>query len=243
MKDGAIDNESGRRVARFTLIATLIMSVVANVAHAVLADSAITLWLRVPAAAVWPVLSFLAIEVIVKIVWRSTITHYLARVFILGPAVPAIIVSYEHQSKLLVLMGDKGIVSLIGPVAIDGLMIGCTLALLFTRATPALIAPAAPVEIEAYLPEVHELEPTPAVERAPRPVKVSGSLDAAIEALQSGQDAASAAKASGMSVQAVRRYAAIIRTLTADPTAPIDAKAKAVRADAVAAIRTWAATR
>ncbi len=60
-----IDNSSGRRVARFTLIATLVISVIANVAHAVLAASEISLWLRVPAASIWPVLSFLAIEVIV----------------------------------------------------------------------------------------------------------------------------------------------------------------------------------
>lgn len=229
-----IDNTSGRRVARFTLIATLIMSVVANVAHAVLAASEISLWLRVPAASVWPVLTFLAIEVIVKIVWRSTFSHYLARVFILGPAIPAIIVSYEHQSKLLVLMGDEGIVSTIGPVAIDGLMIGCTLALLFTRS----VAVPAPVEtIEVVDAPAQEVPAEP-----PAPRRTSGSNAAAIaaQAIQDGASTTEAASLAGMSLPAVRRYAALVRDLKADPHQPIDARKRSVRPDVVDSVRAWA---
>ncbi len=239
-----IDNTSGRRVARFTLIATLVISVIANVAHAVLAASEISLWLRVPAASIWPVLSFLAIEVIVKIVWRSTFAHYLARVFVLGPAIPAIIVSYEHQSRLLILMGDEGIVSTIGPVAIDGLMIGCTLALLFTRSLPA---PQSPVELPGEVADEPTIEivdepAQPAVAELPAPRRTSSPNAAGIAAvaLQDGASTAEAATLAGMSVQATRRYAALVRDLKANPHLPIDARKRSVRPDVVDSVRAWA---
>jgi hypothetical protein len=47
------------------------------------------------------------------------------------------------------MLGERWFVALIGPLAIDGAMIGCTMALLFTRAQPA-IAPG-PVDVDAVL--------------------------------------------------------------------------------------------
>lgn len=261
-----MDNTSGRIWARVTLIATLTISVVANVTHAWLAESVIHLGLRIPAAAVWPVLSFLAIEIIVRIVWRSTLTHYLARAFVLGPAIPAVIVSYEHQHALLIMMGEGALVSAIGPLAIDGLMIGCTLALLFTRESAAsVIAIDAlsstgqveqpqelelePVPAEAeVLPGVgqgeqpQELEPAPEIEATPRRARGASSpaTYAAIAALRDGANTAQAAEVSGLSAPAVRKYAAVIRTLRQDPRAAIDARKIGVRSDAVDAIREWA---
>jgi hypothetical protein len=215
------DNTSGRRWARFALVATLFVSVVANITHAVLADSEITLWLRVPGAAIWPILSFLAIEIIVRIVWRRTWAHALARLFILGPAVPAVIVSYEHQERLLRMMGESGIVQAIGPLAIDGLMIGCTLALLFTRPAPA--APASePAAAEAEIEQppaaapVEAPVPTPAVERAPRaprPPAADGARLTAVRALLAGATPKAAAIESGLSVQNVRKYGQAVRAL------------------------------
>ena len=220
-----IDNTSGRRWARFALVATLFVSVVANITHAVLADSEITLWLRVPGAAIWPILSFLAIEIIVRIVWRRTWAHALARLFILGPAVPAVIVSYEHQERLLGMMGESGVVQAIGPLAIDGLMIGCTLALLFTRPTPATpesIAAEAEINPESdefpqIAPEPVET-PVPAVERAPRaprPPAADGARAIAVRALLVGATPAAAATESGLSVQNVRKYGQAVRALRA----------------------------
>lgn len=213
-----IDNTSGRSWARFALVATLFVSVVANITHAVLAKSEITLWLRVPGAAIWPILSFLAIEIIVRIVWRRTWAHALARLFILGPAVPAVIVSYEHQERLLRMMGESGIVQAIGPLAIDGLMIGCTLALLFTRTTPAPIpAPViAEAEIEIEHPPTLAEPPAPAVERAPRtprPPAADGARLTAVRALLAGATPKAAAIESGLSVQNVRKYGQAVRAL------------------------------
>lgn len=234
-----IDNASGRRWARGGLIFTLFLSVVANVAHAVLATSEISLWLRVPGAAIWPVLSFVAIEVIVRMVWESTLAHRLARAFILGPAVPAIIVSYEHQSRLLTMMGDSGIVSMIGPIAIDGLMIGCTLALLFTR--PVLTIGQIEEAETIRVPEA--IVGAPEVESAPvRRPSAPNAATVAAEALQAGADTAEAAAVSGMSPPAVRRYAAVVRELKDNPNLPIDARKRSVRPDVVDAIRSWART-
>lgn len=243
------DKMSGRSVAYFTLVLTLLVSVVANVTHSVLAASEVTLWLRVPGAMVWPVLSFLAIEIIVRIAWTGAWTHTLARVMVLGPAVPAVIVSYEHQSKLLSLMGEVGIVPFIGPVAIDGLMIGCTLALLFTR---PVAEPAPVVEAEAEIVKTVDSEPepgieppaptpVPAIERAPRTPRVprdDRALLLAIDAIKDGRTTAEVAAASGLSAPTVRRYAAIVRTLRATPHA--DVPLANVRADVVEGIRTWA---
>lgn len=222
-----IDNTSGRRWARFALVATLFVSVVANITHAVLADSEITLWLRVPGAAIWPILSFLAIEIIVRIVWRRTWAHALARLFILGPAVPAVIVSYEHQERLLRMMGESGIVQAIGPLAIDGLMIGCTLALLFTRPTPATPATPAsePMAAEAEIEIEQPPAPAeaPAVERAPRaprPPVADGARAIAVRALLAGAPPAAAAAESGLSVQNVRKYGQVVRALRAG--APVE---------------------
>ena len=217
-----IDNTSGRRWARFALVATLFVSVVANITHAVLADSEITLWLRVPGAAIWPILSFLAIEIIVRIVWRRTWAHALARLFILGPAVPAVIVSYEHQERLLGMMGESGVVQAIGPLAIDGLMIGCTLALLFTRPTPATPESiAAEAEINPESDEFLQIAPEPAIERAPRAPRAprasapDGARAIAVRALLVGATPAAAAAESGLSVQNVRKYGQAVRALRA----------------------------
>jgi hypothetical protein len=130
-------NANGRAWARFWLVAALLVSVVANVTHTVIATSDITLWLRVPAAVVWPVFTFAGIEILVRMIWERRFSHNVARWVLLAAAVPAAITSYEHQNALLRAMGEIGFIQAIGPLAIDGLMIGCTMALLFTRTIPA----------------------------------------------------------------------------------------------------------
>lgn len=253
-----IDNASGRRWARFALVATLFVSVVANITHAVLAESSITLWLRVPGAAIWPMLSFLAIEIIVRIQWRRTWSHALTRLFILGPAIPAVIVSYEHQERLLRMMGESGIVQAIGPLAIDGLMIGCTLALLFTRERAGQIealaaSESAPVQAESEIERAEQAaddpapapvpaaEPAPELEPAPRaPRPGAGAAMKAAAAIAEGLTTAQVVEATGLSAPAVRRYAAVTRTLKDNPHAPIDCRALSVRPEVVNVIREWA---
>lgn len=134
------NNSNGRLWARGWLVAALFVSIVANITHTVLADSSIHLALRVPGAIVWPLFTFAGIEIVVRMIWERRFTHSFARVVLLAAAVPAAITSYEHQYSLLGLMGERQLIQVIGPLAVDGLMIGCTMALLFTRDVPAALS-------------------------------------------------------------------------------------------------------
>lgn len=245
--------QNWRSLTRFTLIATLFVSVVANVTHSWLATSEISLWLRVPGGVIWPMLTFLAIEIIVRVPWRSRATHYLARFFVLGPAIPAAIISYEHQRSLVILMGETGVVPVIAPLAIDGLMVGCTLTLLFVPAMPAMPAQAQvqaePVAVEEFdlgevghpfVPAPLDVEPATTPPSAPRRRATPGKLDVALEALREGLTPKQAAARSGMSEPAVRKYSAVMRTLAADVNAIVDARRMGVRASVVDDMRAHA---
>jgi hypothetical protein len=82
----------------------------------------------------WPVLLFVAVEVMVKTEWpqggRWTAVRYLGLLPVAGVAA---FVSYRHMSGLLEFYGEDALVSTIGPLAIDGLMIMATGALLATH--------------------------------------------------------------------------------------------------------------
>jgi hypothetical protein len=227
----AFEGANARRYVRNTLVFTLMISIIANITETTLAVSEISLWLRVPGAAVWPILAFCAIEILVRMLWERRFSHYLTRSLILIPGIPAVIVSYEHQRALLVSMGETGIVPFIGPIAIDGLMIGCTLALLVTRR---------PIE----LPEVPEVEIVAEAEaivrRAPRPrpARNTGALSVALDALYGGAEVKDAAAKAGMGVSTVRKYAAVMRKLRENPHADIDATG--LRQDVIDDIRAHA---
>lgn len=135
------ENKNGRQWARTFLLIALGVSVVGNVTHTWLADSTISLALRIPNAIIWPVFTWGAIEIVVRVIWQKRGTHVLARTAVLFPAVPAAITSYEHLFNLQGMMGERTMIQWIAPAAIDGLMIGCTLTLLFTRRTVEQIAP------------------------------------------------------------------------------------------------------
>lgn len=165
-----MDNANGRKWARFWLVVALLVSTIANVTHAVLATSDITLWLRVPGAMIWPIFTFAGIEILVRMVWERKLPHTVTQWVLMSAAVPAAITSYEHQYTLLGMMGERWIIQVIGPVAIDGLMIGCTMALLFTRTlpTPALLEqpremPAEELEqiVERWSKELGQEQPVP----------------------------------------------------------------------------------
>jgi hypothetical protein len=123
----------GRKWVRGTLSLTLGLSMAANIGHTLLADSTIPAWLRMIGAVAWPVLIFLAVEILVRVAWQPRASHRLARLLILVPGIPAAITSYEHMHAVLMAMGERPFIAAIGPGAVDLMMIGCTLTLLFTR--------------------------------------------------------------------------------------------------------------
>lgn len=235
------DNTSGRRWARATLTGSLLASIVGNVAHTVLADSSITLALRVPAAVIWPLATFFAIEVLVRMIWQPRTSHRLARFMLIMPAIPAAITSYEHLHALLLLMGENTFIAWIGPAAIDGLMIGCTMTLLFTRSAPAEILPEPVAEMtELESPELPEapvspapVSTSPATPRVPRG-QITPALSAAVEALIDG---AKPEEGPGASRAVIARYAKTLRVLRNDPHAAIDFTAQKVRPELVETMR------
>lgn len=129
---------SGRRLVRATLLLTLGLSIAANIGHTILADSAVPVWLRMIGAVWWPLCVFLAVEIFFRVQLSGTVMHRVAQALVLAPSVVAAITSYEHMHFMLLAMGEKPFIAIIGPAAVDAFMIGCTLILLFTREMAAL---------------------------------------------------------------------------------------------------------
>jgi hypothetical protein len=75
-----------------------------------------------------------AIEVLARVAWPAGARWLIVRFGGLGPvALVAAVVSYRHLSGLLAFYGEDGITSTVGPLAVDGLMVMATGALLATR--------------------------------------------------------------------------------------------------------------
>ncbi|MFD0595565.1 hypothetical protein ACFQZ4_53245 [Catellatospora coxensis] len=80
---------------------------------------------------VWPVILFVAIEILVRVAWPLGRQWAVLRFGGMIPvALVAGVVSYRHLSSLLTYYGEDRLVSALGPLAIDGLMIMATGALL-----------------------------------------------------------------------------------------------------------------
>lgn len=126
---------SGKRWARFGLGLGATLSILGNETHTVLVSSSVNLVIRVVLAFIWPAALFVAVEIFVRVAWRRRLIDYLGRGILLGPvSMVAAVVSYQHIHALMLLGGEDGFSALVGPVAIDGLMLGSTVALLAIRA-------------------------------------------------------------------------------------------------------------
>jgi hypothetical protein len=97
-------------------------------------------------AVVWPVFLFVAVEILARTSWPHGWSWHLLRWAGLVPvAGVAAFVSYRHLSGLLAHYGEDGIVTIVGPLAVDGLMIMATGALIAGgRARSMLPAPVVP---------------------------------------------------------------------------------------------------
>jgi hypothetical protein len=248
-------NTDGRRWARTFLALALFVSVVGNVAHTVLADSTISLWLRVPGAVVWPLFTFGGIEIVVRMIWERSFTHRLGRNMVLLPAVPAAITSYQHLYSLLLMMGEERFIAFIGPLAIDGMMIGCTMVLLFTRPR-SIAAELDAIDREWSTAELDAIElPPPSAPTSPAPVTWtqdpapenpsssriragSQAQESAVRAMLAGtMKLEQVAQEHSVGLSTLRRYAKVHRTLHTNPHALIDVRAEKVRPELVNVIR------
>jgi hypothetical protein len=115
------------------------VSVAANVAHSYVPPAgAAPGWSphtgAVVGAVFWPVALLVAIEVLARVAWPAGGRWLLVRFGGLGPvATVAAVVSYRHLSGLLSFYGEDAITATVGPLAVDGLMVMATGALLATR--------------------------------------------------------------------------------------------------------------
>ncbi|MBG0568084.1 hypothetical protein [Actinoplanes aureus] len=168
---------SGRRWAYIGAALGGTVSIAANVAHSFIPPKEVANpadWTpeagAVVGAVVWPVFLFVAVEIFARVAWPTRLHWQLIRwVGLLPVAFVAALVSYRHLSGLLAFYGDETIVYIIGPLAVDGLMIGATGAILATsqpRHTTSVSAPAVPGTTGVPAPT---LPAVPAPNIAPRP--------------------------------------------------------------------------
>jgi len=97
----------------------------------------------VASAVCWPVLLLVAVELFARILWPPGWRWWLLRAAGLLPvAVIAAVVSYRHLSALLRWYGEDAVTATLGPLAVDGLMVMATGALLAGGASNDGSAPA-----------------------------------------------------------------------------------------------------
>jgi len=159
---------SGRGWAYTGTILGGTISVAANIGHSFIAPiGAPADWAPEPGAVgfavAWPVVLFVAVEILARYDWPAGLWWKVVR---FGGMIPvtlvAAFVSYRHLSGLLTHYGEDSLVSTFGPLAIDGLMVMATGALVASArarraltaqtaitAPPSAAAPAAPTHTPA----------------------------------------------------------------------------------------------
>jgi hypothetical protein len=164
------------------------VSIAANVAHSYVPptppENAPADWAErwsphagaVVGAVFWPVALFVAVEIFARICWPDgrpwTALRFLG---LLPVAVVAAVVSYRHLSGLMVFYSEDTLTATIGPLAVDGLMVMATGALIATSTRRAV---ALPTTAEATRPEIAP-EPTAVVDPAPAPPTAEPVADVA----------------------------------------------------------------
>jgi hypothetical protein len=129
------------------------VSIAANIAHSYIPPThARPGWTPDTGAVIgsvfWPLALFVAIEILTRVPWPAVWYWVLARFGGLLPvALVAAVVSYRHLSGLLEHYGENSLTVVIGPLAVDGLMVMATSALMATAHTPAM--PETPLVIAA----------------------------------------------------------------------------------------------
>ncbi len=143
------------------------VSIAANIAHSYIPPTrAAAHWAPEPGSVIgsvfWPIALFVAVEILTRIPWPTGRGWTFLRFGGLLPvALVAAVVSYRHLSGLLDHYAEDPLTVTIGPLAVDGLMIMATGALLATGAH--LTQPTTPAV---------EPEPTPAPEPVPAEVPI-----------------------------------------------------------------------
>jgi hypothetical protein len=138
------------------------VSIAANVAHSYVPPADEAAGWGPPSGAVlgavfWPVALFVAIEILARTPWRPGWRWLALRLGGLLPvAVVAAVVSYRHLAGLLAYYREDPLTATIGPLAVDGLMVMATAALIATsgryRSTTEAAASPDPEPAQTYTP-------------------------------------------------------------------------------------------
>ena len=172
------------------------VSIAANVAHSyVPPPEAPAGWTphtgAVVGAVFWPLALFVAVEIFARIAWptgrRWTALRFLG---LLPVALVAAVVSYRHLSGLLAFYREDPLTATIGPLAVDGLMVMATGALIATgtrRLTATVTTLGVPVTQSQPVDPAPEPAAPPAVPDAdpvarPRPARKPTKTDTATAA-------------------------------------------------------------
>jgi hypothetical protein len=197
-----------------------LVSIAANVTHTYLRTSAP---LAIVFAFSWPVFLFVAVEILARAEWPRQFSFALVKwIGLLPVAVLAAAVSYRHLSGLLTHYGEERFVALVGPLAVDGLMIMATGALLATghhrtktdrdaasAAVPAVVpsTPATPTVVPTPLPSPVDTAspvPAPAVSPVPVPVPTPAAVADRITSARPASPPAPSTAVSGTGARATR---------------------------------------
>jgi transposase-like protein len=227
---------SGQGWARAAVVVGAVLSVAGNATETVLTSSPVNLAIRIVLATFLPVIVFIAVEVFVRVAWRRKLMDIIGRaMLIVLPALGAAYVSFGHLYNLSTRSGADWIAASANALAIDGLMIGGTVALLAIRAArlaeQAPVAPdidldatlkkwtVTPAELGSFPPPPELIEPAPAsisvvTRRAPRG-QTAESMRDAVMALLDGMSVKEAAEKFGVPPSSLGRYHTLRRKLAA----------------------------
>jgi hypothetical protein len=236
---------SGRGWAYVGAILGGTVSIAANVAHSYVPPTgAAADWSPQVGAVIqaifWPIALFVVTEMLARVAWPEGWRWIVARFAGLLPvALVAAFVSYRHLSGLLAYYGEDKLTTMFGPLAVDGLMVMATAALLATAnrvrtaapaAAPAVTPVAVPPPVVAPAAPVTETMPAPvpvakkstAKRVTPRPASAEKVAKAA--AKLPGATVAEIAAKAGVSVSTARRHLPAQRVTDASPSAPVPAE-------------------
>jgi lambda repressor-like predicted transcriptional regulator len=202
------------------------VSVAANVAHSYVPPADAPAGWRphggaVVGAVFWPFALFVAVEIFARISWpagrRWTALRFLG---LLPVALVAAVVSYRHLSGLLAFYHEDGLTAVIGPLAVDGLMVMATGALIATATRRAAVT---------------EPVTAPAAERSAEPVPMADPPATATSAAESPADATATATTAVKPAVKPTRPKVTRRPASADKVAKVAARMPGATVAAIAA--------
>lgn len=178
-RGGSVPRSTGRTWAHAAFALGLGASIAANIAHAWVGGTPTSAG-PIVASIFWPVMVLAAVELLTKVAWPAGWTWLVCRFGGVGlVGLVAAAVSYRHMSGLLASYGEDPLVSALGPIAVDGLMVMATASRLAEHASTDAAISAVPASTEQVDPALTPKTPTTAAgttapaEPTPRPRRTS----------------------------------------------------------------------